>query len=92
MTKKIGVFCPTLNVYGGGEFVAIAIANTLAQNNRNVILFTNSEVDPKAIKNFFGETLHPSIQTIVQPTHFSSRGLADFYQTIASLIHRKSKM
>ena len=91
MTKKVGVFCPTLNVYGGGEFVAIALANTLAQNNRNVILFTNGEVDPKAVKNYFGERLHPSIETIVQPTRFSSRGLADFYQTIIHSYIAKAK-
>jgi len=88
---KIGVFCPTLNVYGGGEFVAIAIANTLAQNNRNVVLFTNNEVNPQAIKNFFGENLHPTIRTIKQPTHFTSRGLADFYQTIFHSYIAKSK-
>jgi glycosyltransferase involved in cell wall biosynthesis len=91
MTKKIGVFCPTLNVYGGGEFVAIALANTLAQNNHKVILFTNNTVDPKAIKNYFGETLHHSIETIVQPTRFSSRGLANFYQTIIHSYIAKAK-
>jgi len=91
MATKIGVFCPTLNVYGGGEFVAIALANSLAQSNHKVILFANGEVDPKAIKNYFGETLHSSIETIVQPTHFSSRGLADFYQTIIHSYIAKSK-
>lgn len=87
----VGVFCPTLNVYGGGEYVAIAIANALAQNNRNVVLFTSNEVDPKAIKSFFGENLHPSIRTIKQPTYFSSRGLADFYQAILYSCIAKSK-
>ena len=91
IAMKIGIFCPTLNVYGGGEFVAIAIANTLAQNNHNVVLFTNNEVNPQAIKNFFGENLHPTIQTIKQPTHFSSRGLVDFYQTIFHSYVAKSK-
>lgn len=91
MTVKIGVFCPTLNVYGGGEFVAIAIANTLAQNHFNVVLFTDKKVNPKGIKDFFGETLHPSIQTVEQPTHFNSRGLADFYQTIFHSYIAKSK-
>ena len=91
MTKKIGVFSPTLNVYGGGEFVAIAIANTLAQNNHNVILFTNGEVDPKAIKNYFGEPLHPSIQTIIQPARFNSWGLTGFYQTMIHSYIAKSK-
>ncbi len=91
MELKVGVFCPTLNVYGGGEFVAVAIANTLAQNHHKVVFFTNNEVDPIAIKNFFGENLHPSIETVKQPTHFSSRGLADFYQTIFHSYIAKSK-
>lgn len=91
MTLKVGVFIPTLNVCGGGEFVAVAIANTLAQNNNEVILFANSEVNTRAIKNFFGDPLHPSIQTIKQPTNFASRGLADFYQTIFHTYIAKSK-
>jgi hypothetical protein len=91
MTKKNCVFCPTLNIYGGGEFVAIALANTLAQNNHNVVLFTNAKVDPQAIKNFFGEGLYHSIETIVQPTHFSPWGLADFYQTIIHSYIAKQK-
>ena len=59
MSNKIGVFCPTLNVYGGGEFVAIAIANTLAQNNRDVILFSSDKINPNNIKKYFGETPSP---------------------------------
>ncbi len=82
MTSTIGVFCPTLNVYGGGEFVAIAIANTLAQHHHNVILFSADKINPTAIKNYFGETIHHNIQTIQQPTHFDPRSLPDFYQTI----------
>jgi len=82
MKNKIGVFCPTLNVYGGGEYVAVAIANTLAQNDYPVVLFASGPVDANAIKNYFGEILHPNIQTIQQPTNFTPRGLADFYQTI----------
>jgi glycosyltransferase involved in cell wall biosynthesis len=88
---KVGVFCPTLNVYGGGEFVAIAIANALAENNHKVTFFSANRVDPKAIKNFYGEQLNLSIQSIVQPTPFTSRGLADFYQTILHSYIAKSK-
>jgi glycosyltransferase involved in cell wall biosynthesis len=91
LPNKIGVFCPTLNVYGGGEYVAIAIANTLAQNNRNVILFSSGKVSPQAIKNYFGETLHPKIETLQQPTLFTPRGLGDFYQTILHSYIAKSK-
>jgi glycosyltransferase involved in cell wall biosynthesis len=91
MTGKIGVFCPTLNVYGGGEFVAIAIANTLAAYNRDVVLFASQEINPEAIRNYFGETLNPSIRTIKQPTNFAPRGLIDFYQTIIHSYIAKSK-
>jgi glycosyltransferase involved in cell wall biosynthesis len=91
MATKVAVFCPTLNVCGGGEFVAIAIANTLAQNNYKVIIFSNGEVNPNRIKKYFGETLDPSIQTIKQPSRFTSRGLADFYQTIFHSYIAKSK-
>ncbi|MBE3116117.1 glycosyltransferase [Candidatus Bathyarchaeota archaeon] len=91
MAGKIGVFCPTLNNYGGGEYVAVAIANTLAENNHKVILFSNRKVDPKAIKDFYGETLYPSIETIEQPTVINSRGIASFYQTIFRSYIAKSK-
>jgi glycosyltransferase involved in cell wall biosynthesis len=91
MAGKIGVFCPTLNVYGGGEFVAIAIANTLAENNRDVVLFSAQEINPEAIRNYFGEPLNPKIQTIKQPTHFAPRGPIDFYQTIIHSYIAKSK-
>lgn len=91
MAGKIGVFCPTLNVYGGGEFVAVAIANTLAANNRDVVLFSAQEINPEAIRNYFGETLNPKIQTIKQPTNFAPRGPIDFYQTIIHSYIAKSR-
>ena len=91
MPNKIGVFCPTLNIYGGGEYVAIAIANTLAENNRHVILFSSNKINPQDIKKYFGETLHPNIETLQQPTPFTPRGLIDFYQTIIHSYIAKSK-
>jgi alpha-1,2-mannosyltransferase len=91
MAIKVGVFCPTLHYFGGGEFVTIAIANTLAQNNHQVILFTTKQVNPKSIRDFFGETLHPSIKTLTQPTNVNPKGLAGFYQTIFRSYIAKSK-
>jgi len=91
LANKIGVFCPTLNVYGGGEYVAIAIANTLAENNRRVILFASNKINPQDIKTYFGEPLHPNIETLQQPTPFTPRSLADFYQTIIHSYIAKSK-
>jgi glycosyltransferase involved in cell wall biosynthesis len=78
----IGVFCPTLNVYGGGELVSAVIANTLVQNDYNVIFFTNEEVNQQETKKFFGENLDSSIKVIVQPSRLQPRGLFDDYQTI----------
>jgi alpha-1,2-mannosyltransferase len=92
MSKTVGVFCPTLHNYGGGEFVAVAIANTLAQNNYNVKLFTTKPVDAKAIKGFFGETLHPKIEAVTQPTALNIKGIMGFYQTIFRSYIAKSKI
>jgi alpha-1,2-mannosyltransferase len=88
---RVGVFCPTLNVYGGGEFVAAIIANTLAQNNYDVTLFTNKDVNQGELKTFFGESLHPSIKAIVKPSPVQPQGLLDFYQTIFRSYIFKSK-
>jgi alpha-1,2-mannosyltransferase len=91
MAKTVGVFCPSLHNYGGGEFVTVAIANTLAQNSYNVTLYTTKQVDPKAVKNFFGETLHPKIKAVTQPTSLNVKGLAGFYQTVFRSYIAKSK-
>ena len=88
---RVGVFYPTLNVYGGGEFVAATIANTLAQNNYDVTLFTNEEVNQREVKKFFGESLNPSMKVIVKPSTVQPRGLLDFYQTIFRSYIFKSK-
>ena len=88
---RIGVFCPTLHFLGGGEFVTVAIANVLAQNDYNVILFTTKTFNPRAIKDFFGETLHPKIETVTQSTSINPKGLAGFYQTIFRSYAAKNK-
>jgi len=88
---RVGVFCPTLNVYGGGELVATIIANILAQNNYAVTFFTNEEVNQRKIKKFFGKNLNPSIKVIVKPSTVQPRGLLDFYQTIFRSYIFKSK-
>lgn len=67
---------------GGGEFVAMAIANALAQDNQKVVLFTTRKVNPSKIKDFYGEALNSSIETVEQPTAISKRGLASFYQAL----------
>jgi len=88
---RVGVFCPTFNVYGGGEVVAAVIANTLAQNSHDVILFTNEKVNQWEVKKFFGKSLNPSIKAIVQPSYIQPKGLLDFYQSIFRSYILKSK-
>lgn len=91
MSKKVGVYCPSLHNYGGGEFVTIAIANTLAQNNYDVTLFTVKPVNPKEIYTFFGEKLDPSIKNLAQPTIINLKGLIGFYQSILRSYIAKTK-
>lgn len=71
--------------------MAAVIANTLAQNSHDVILFTNEKVSQWEVKKFFGKGLHPSIKSIVQPSYIQPRGLLDFYQSIFRSYILKSK-
>ena len=87
---RIGVFCPTLNVYGGGEFIAATIANTLAQNNYDVILFVNEYINQREIEKILGKRLNPNIKIIAKSSLVKPKGLLDFYQTIfRSYVFRK---
>jgi len=88
---RVGVFQPTFNVYGGGEFVAAVIANTLAQNGHEVVLFTNEKINQREAEKFFGKKLNPSIKTIVQPSRIQPKGLLEFYQSIFRSYILKSK-
>jgi len=88
---RVGIFYPTLNVYGGAEFVTLVMANTLAKNKKEVILFVNEEINQKEITKFFGTSLHPSVKVMVMPSKFSPRGLLDFYQAIFRSFILKSK-
>jgi glycosyltransferase involved in cell wall biosynthesis len=71
--------------------VTPAIANTLAQNNYDVTLFTNEEINQREIERLFGESLNSSIKAIVKRSTAQPRGLLDFYQTIFRSYIFKSK-
>lgn len=88
---KVGIFCPTLNVFGGGEVVAITMANTLALNDYEVILFSYSKITQREIVKFFGKTVNPSIKIIVKPSIIKPKGIIDFYQTTFCSYFLKSK-
>ncbi len=86
----VGVFCPTFNVYGGAEFVAFCVSNSLAERGYLVRLFVNRDINQRTTGKFFGKELHSSIKTIVRSNPLFPRGLPDFYQTIvSSFVFRK---
>jgi glycosyltransferase involved in cell wall biosynthesis len=88
---SIGVFYPTLNVYGGAEFVTSVIVNALAEANYDVLLFTNETVDQNKARKYFGNRIHNSAKIIVKKSTFQPRGLLDFYQTMVRTYALKSK-
>jgi alpha-1,2-mannosyltransferase len=71
---RIGVFHPTLNMYGGAEFVALVIVNTLAREGRAVELFVNSMVDQRKVELMMGESLASSVRVTVKPSPFAPKG------------------
>ena len=71
---RIGVFHPTLNMYGGAEFVALVIVNTLAREGWDVELFVNSVVDQRKVELMMGESVASSVQVTVKPSPFAPKG------------------
>jgi glycosyltransferase involved in cell wall biosynthesis len=88
---RVGIYCPTLNVFGGGELVGVSIANTLALHDYDVILFTYNKVNKQEIMKFFGKSLDSSISIITKPSNVKTKGVLDFYQTIFLSYVFKSK-
>ena len=71
---KIGVFHPTLNMYGGAEFVALVVVNTLAREGYDVELFLNSEVDLHKVELMMGQSIDSSVEITVKPSPFAPKG------------------
>jgi glycosyltransferase involved in cell wall biosynthesis len=78
---KVGIFHPTLDWCGGAEVVAVATANSLAQNGYETVLFVNNPVDQKRIRDMVGEPLWPSIKVIVNPTFLNPRDHFDIFES-----------
>jgi len=79
---RVGVFHPALDYYGGAEFVAVVMVNTLAKNGYEVELFVNKEIGQKKTKEILGEKISSSVKIVIKPTFIQPRGLLDLYQTI----------
>ena len=78
---RVGIFHPTLDWYGGAEVVAVAMANSLAQNGYDVVVFVNNTLDQKRIRDMVGEPLWSSIKVIVNPTFFNPHGRFHIYES-----------
>ena len=70
---KIGIFHPTLNLCGGGEWVALNIINSLRQNGHEVIVLTDERLSQTKFLKTFGKKLQNDGE-IIFPFHFFSRG------------------
>src|SRR3989338_4992920 len=49
---RIAIYHPNLNLFGGGERVALTMANLLS-GKHNVTIFTTANVDKKKMEDFF---------------------------------------
>jgi alpha-1,2-mannosyltransferase len=88
---RVGIFHPTLGWYGGAEVVAVALANSLAQNGYDVVLFLNNNFDQVKIKEMVGEPLWSSIKVIVKPSFLKPRGHYDIYESAYRTLILKSR-
>jgi glycosyltransferase involved in cell wall biosynthesis len=78
---KIGVFHPSFHNFGGGEFVALVVANTLAKSGHQVELFVSSNVQQNVIRRMFGEEIDSSVNIRVKPSFVHSGGTFDIFPT-----------
>lgn len=87
---KIGVFHPSFAEFGGGEFVALVIANTLARTGHQVELFVSSNADQDSVRRMFGEELDSSINIRVKSASSCHRDIFDIFQiTFRSLVFKR---
>jgi len=79
---KVGVFHPSLYNFGGGEFVALVITNTLAKNGYQTELFVSNRVQQSQIQKMFGEKINPSAKIRVKPAFTNPGGSLDLFPTV----------
>jgi len=88
---KVGIFHPCFDMYGGAEFVAAVIANTLAQNGYEVELFVNKKIDQDKTEQFLGEKIASSVKIVLKPSLLAPRGMLDLYSRMFRSLAFKSK-
>jgi alpha-1,2-mannosyltransferase len=88
---KIGVFHPSLHNFGGGEFVALVVVNTLAKNGYDVQLLTSEKIKQDQVKKMMGEEIASSVKMIFQPSCTHPGGSFDLFPTVFHSLALKSK-
>jgi glycosyltransferase involved in cell wall biosynthesis len=88
---KIGVFHPSLYNFGGGEFVALVVVNSLASNGHEVELLTSKKIKQDLVKRMMGEQIASSVKMIFQPSYTHPSGSFDLFPTALYSLVLKSK-
>jgi alpha-1,2-mannosyltransferase len=88
---KIGVFHPSLHNFGGGEFVALVVVNSLAKNGYDVQLLTSKKIRQDEVKKMMGEQIASSVKMIFQPSYTHPGGSFDLFPTSFNSLALKSK-
>jgi glycosyltransferase involved in cell wall biosynthesis len=79
---KIGVYHPSLYNFGGGEFVALVVVNSLAKNGYDVELLTSKKIKQDQVKKMMGEQIASSVKMIFQPSYTHPGGSFDLFPTV----------
>jgi glycosyltransferase involved in cell wall biosynthesis len=86
LNSKVGVFHPSLDYYGGAEFVALTAVNTLISHGYKVVLFVNKALNLKRLEKMLGRNMLSEAELIVKNTFIPPRDTLDVYpSTVRSL-------
>jgi glycosyltransferase involved in cell wall biosynthesis len=88
---KIGVFHPSFYNFGGGEFVALVVVNSLANNGYDVELLTSKRIKQDQVEKMMGERIASSVKMIFQPSYTIPGGSLDLFPTVYHSLVLKSK-
>jgi alpha-1,2-mannosyltransferase len=88
---KVGVFHPTLNMYGGAEWVAISMINSLKRAGHQTIVLTNKRIDHQKIKKVFGVELQADREVVFPAAPFPPLDFHNIYSDFIRILFLKHK-
>jgi glycosyltransferase involved in cell wall biosynthesis len=88
---RIGLFHPSLYLYGGAEVVAVVAANALARSGYDTEILVSRRIDQRRIQEMVGEALDSSIKAIVSPAVLQPRGMFHLYESAARTLIFRSR-